>query len=87
MYLKSKWILVLKFKNVLFFLAGLFLTIMAVWDVVSLTVYYSGDWDTIIHARSTPESAVDFMIGCILLPVVLCRVSMIQTPVHQQKLK
>ncbi len=67
MYLKSKWILVLKFKNVLFFLAGLFLTIMAVWDVVSLTVYYSGDWDTIIHARSTPESAVDFMIGCILL--------------------
>lgn len=67
MYLKSKWIAVLKFKNSLFLLAGLFFTIMSVWDIVSLTVYYSGDWNTIIHARSTPESVVDFIIGCIML--------------------
>ena len=67
MYLKSKLISVLKFKNILFLLTGLFFTIMSVWDIVSLTVYYWGNWNTIIHARSTPESVCLFFIGCIIL--------------------
>ena len=67
MYLKSKWIAILKFKNILFLLVGLFFTIMSVWDIVSLIVYYWGQWDTIIHARSTPESVNLFFIGCIML--------------------
>ena len=67
MYLKSKWVTVLKFKNALFFLTGLFFTIMSVWDVVSLIVYYFGKWDTVLHARSTPESVVLFIVGCIML--------------------
>lgn len=67
MYLKSKWIALLKFKNILFLLAGLFFTIMSIGDIVSLIVYYWGQWDTIIYARSTPESASLFFIGCIML--------------------
>ena len=67
MYLKSKWISVLKLKNILFLLTGLFFTIMSVWDIVSLTVYYWGDWNTVIHARSTPESVCLFFIGCVIL--------------------
>ncbi len=67
MYLKSKWISVLKIKNILFLLLGLFFTIMSVWDIVSLIIYYWGDWDTVLHARSTPESVCLFFIGCMML--------------------
>ena len=67
MYLKTKLIWFLKFKNVLFLLAGLFFTIMSVWDIVSLAVYYWGDWDTVINARSTPESVFWFFVGCAML--------------------
>lgn len=67
MYLKSKFISVLKIKNILFLLVGLFFTIMSVEDIVSLIVYYWGKWDTVIHARSTPESVCLFFIGCLML--------------------
>ena len=67
MYLKSKWITFLKVKNRILLLFGLFGFFMGIWDIVSLIVYYWGDWNTVIHARSTPESIVMIIIGTAIL--------------------
>ena len=67
MYLKSKWITFLKVKNRILLLFGLFGFFKGIWDIVSLIVYYWGDWNTVIHARPTPESIVMIIIGTAIL--------------------
>ena len=73
MYLKKVLISFIKFKNVLFLLTGLFFTLTGIADIISLTVYYWGDFDTVINARSTPESVIFFIIGTLML--ICCTLS------------
>lgn len=69
MYLKSKWIAILKFKNILFLLVGLFFTTMSVWSIVNSIVYYWGEWDNIRYAYSASDYTFLFLFssGCIML--------------------
>ena len=69
MYLKTKWISFLKVKNALLLLTGLFLVFTGIADIISLIVYYWGDWDTVIHARSTPEAVCGFFVGIVMLMI------------------
>lgn len=73
MYLREKWIRFLNVKNVVLVILGVFLSAFCVETMTELTVYYFGDWDTILHARRTPESVVFFLIGVLL--IVYSRVS------------
>lgn len=73
MYLKERLIRGLKVKNAVFVALGVFLLGMAVWAMTDLTVHYYPDWDTILHARRTPESLVYFVVGVLL--TVYSRVS------------
>ena len=67
MYLRSNLITVLKIKNVLLLLAGLFLVLTGMADVISLIAYYWGDWYTVINAVSFPEAVSGFFIGLAML--------------------
>lgn len=67
MYLKEKLIRFLKVKNVVLVILGVFLSAFCVETMTELTVYYFGDWDTILHARRTPESVVFFLLGLLLI--------------------
>lgn len=67
MYLKTKLIGILKMKNrILFFLAVVFICLPTA-DIVSLCFYYWGDWDTVLHAKSTPDSVCAIILGLLLL--------------------
>ena len=62
-YLRSKLIRFLKLKNLLFVIVGVFFAAFCVETMTELTVQYFGDWETILTARRTPESAVLFLAG------------------------
>lgn len=67
MYLKSYLIAILKVKNVLLLLTGLFLFFTGIGDIISLILYYWGDWNTVLHARSVPEAAAGIIIAPVLI--------------------
>jgi hypothetical protein len=73
MYLREKRIRFLNVKNVVFVILGVFLSAFCVETMTELTVHYFGDWETILYARRTPESAVTFLVGVLL--IVYSRVS------------
>ena len=73
MYLKKILITLLKIKNVIFLIAGVFLIAASASIVTDLAVHYWGDWNTVINARSTPDSIRFSVIGIIL--IVLSRIS------------
>lgn len=63
MYLRDGLIRFLKIKNLIFVIVGVFLAAFCVETMTELTVFYWGDWETILTARRTPESAVLFLVG------------------------
>ena len=67
MYTRTTFLKILKFKNMLLFIAGIFEVFMSVTNIISLTVYYWGDFETVKGARSMPESISGFFIGLIML--------------------
>lgn len=67
MYLKNKLVRFLKIKNIIFLIVGLFWVAASIADLLSLIVYYFGDWETVWTARSTPEAIVMLIIGAVLL--------------------
>lgn len=67
MYLKNGLIQFLKVKNVILLILGVLFTAGAVSDIVQLTVYYFGDWNTVLHARSAPASVVFFVLGVLMI--------------------
>jgi len=69
MYLKEKLIRLLKVKNVILLILGIFFVSFSVGNLVSLCVYYFGDWQTVLTARSTPESVVMIIVGSLLLVI------------------
>ena len=73
MYLKEKLIRLLKVKNVIFLILGVFFVSLYVGNIISLCVYYFGDWDTVLTARSMPESVIMILIGTLM--IVISRVS------------
>ena len=73
MYLREKLIRFLKVKNVVLVILGAFFAGFSVESMTELTVYYFGDWETILYARRTPECAVFFLVGILL--IVCSRVS------------
>lgn len=67
MYIKDKIIKILKIKNVFFVIIAVFNIMISVYDILSLISSYYDDWETILNAKSTPESITMFIIGIILL--------------------
>ena len=67
MYLKNALIKFLKVKNVILLILGIFFTAVTASNMVELTVYYFGDWNTIINAESTPGSIALFLIGVMMM--------------------
>lgn len=67
MYLREKWIRFMKIKNVLLIITGVFLALVAVNYAATLLLSYWGDWYTIRHARGTPGSILDFILGLLLI--------------------
>ena len=73
MYLKEGLIRFLKVKNVILLTAGIFFVAASFAVLTETVVTYFGDWYTILHARSTPESAVLIIVGIAL--IVISRLS------------
>ena len=73
MYLKNSLISILKIKNVFLLILGIAFAAISVTVTTELIVYYHGDWFTITHARSTPESVIYFILG--VLMIVYSRIS------------
>ena len=73
MYLKNSLISILKIKNVFLLILGIAFAAISVTVTTELIVYYHGDWFTITHARSTPESVIYFFLG--VLMIVYSRIS------------
>lgn len=69
MYIKDKIIKILKIKNALLVIIGIFNIVVSVYDILSLISSYYDDWETILNAKSTPESITMFIIGIILLVI------------------
>lgn len=67
MYLREKRIKVLKLKNVVFTVLGIFLVAVSVYVMVSLISHYHDNLKTVLEARATPESIVMAAIGVVLL--------------------
>lgn len=67
MYLREKRIFVLKIKNILFAILGIFLLVSSVSVMISLISFYSDQLETVLHAKATPECMVGIIIGSILL--------------------
>ena len=63
MYLKETLIRVLKVKNVILLILGIFLVSTSVAILLELIVQYFGDWFTILHARATPECVIFIALG------------------------
>lgn len=67
MYIRDKLIIFLKIKNAISSFLGIFLIIGSVSNMASLISVYWGDWETIIEAKSTPDSVIFTIVGIILL--------------------
>lgn len=67
MYLRNVLIRALKIKNGFFLVIGAFLFFTGIANMISLYASYPGDWDTIMHAKSTPEATTGIIIGIVLL--------------------
>ena len=67
MYLKNAWIKFLKVKNVILLFLGIFFTAATASNMAELTVYYFGDWYTIMNAESTLGSIALFLIGAMMI--------------------
>lgn len=78
MYTRTRLLKILKVKNMVLFLIGIFGVFISITNMISLIVYYWGDFETVKYARSTPESISHFIIGVILLLISLVSGAMIK---------
>ena len=69
MYLRDKRIKILKVKNVILVICGIFLIATSVYIIVSLISYYHDDLRTVLEARATPDCVKAIITGVILLLV------------------
>lgn len=67
MYLREKRIKILKIKNVILVIFGLFFVASSVLVMVSLISHYHDDLETVLEARATPDCVKDTIIGVIFL--------------------
>lgn len=67
MYLREKRIKILKFKNVVFTVFGIFFVASSLYVLISLVAFYHDDLETVLEAKATPECVVLIIIGTILL--------------------
>lgn len=67
MYLRNGLIGFLKVKNIILLILGIFFAAASASNMAELTVYYFGDWYTIINAESTPGSIALFLIGVMMI--------------------
>lgn len=67
MYLREKRIKILKVKNVILVIVGLFLVAASVYVLVSLISYYHDNLKTVLEAKATPGSVRNIIIGVIFL--------------------
>lgn len=67
MYLKETLIQILKVKNVVLLIIGIFLVSTSVAIMLELIVEYFGDWFTILHARATPECVIFTALGSMMI--------------------
>lgn len=67
MYLKENVIKILKIKNVIFTVFGVFNSAVSASIIISLITYYRDDLDTALHAKAIPDSVTWLIIGIILL--------------------
>ncbi len=67
MYLREKRIKLLKFKNVVFTVLGIFFVAVSLYVLISLISHYHDDLNTVLEAKATPECVVLIIIGTILL--------------------
>ncbi len=71
MYTKDKRIKRMRIIGMIFSAVGTFEITMSVWNIVSLISYYRDDLETVLHARSTPQSIRSILVGTILLLIAL----------------
>lgn len=67
MYLREKLIKILKLKNVVFTVLGIFFVAMSVFVMISLISHYHDKLETVLEAKATPDSIAAIIIGTILL--------------------
>lgn len=67
MYLREKRIKILKIKNVIFVILGIFFVAVSVYVIASLFSFYHDDLKTVLEAKATPGSVRNIILGVILL--------------------
>lgn len=67
MYLREKRIKLLKLKNVMFTVLGIFFVAVSAFVMLSLISYYHDSLETVLEAKATPDSIAATIIGLILL--------------------
>lgn len=67
MYLREKRIKLLKCKNVVFTVLGIFFVASSLYVLISLVSHYHDDLKTVLEAKATPECVVSIIIGTVLL--------------------
>ncbi len=67
MYLREKRIRILKVKNVILVVFGLFFVAVSVGVMVSLISFYHDDLETVLKARATPDCVKATILGVIFL--------------------
>lgn len=69
MYLKKIIINLMKVTSTVFNGIGVFEVVMSIWNMLTLISTYGDDYETIINAKSTPESIFMIIMGTILIIV------------------
>lgn len=67
MYIRDKLVKVLKIKNVIFVVYGMFNVVASIAILISLVSFYSDQLETVLYAKATPQSIVSILLGTILL--------------------
>ncbi len=67
MYLRDRIIKILKIKNVIFVIVGIFNIAVSSAIIISLISHYSDQLETVLEAKATPDSIRSIIIGIILL--------------------
>ena len=71
MYLRNKLIRLLNAKNNILLIAGIFCVVFGAVDIISLFVHYYDDIETILRAKSTPQSLCMIATGLIVIVVIM----------------
>lgn len=70
MYIKSNKIKIMKIIGYICAGIGAFEVAMSVWNLLSLVSHYRDDLETVLYAKSTPQSVTSIIFGSILLVIV-----------------